>query len=66
MKKFLFSLLFPFSLSLLFFVSCKNELEITYQMSGDWYADYVVEDSLETADYSRIVQAYHFNSNGTG
>ncbi len=66
MKKFPFSLSLLFLFSLLFFVSCKNELEITYQMSGDWYADYAVEDSLETADYSRIVQAYHFNSNGTG
>ncbi|MBQ7741575.1 MAG: hypothetical protein IJT90_01430 [Bacteroidaceae bacterium] len=66
MKKFSFSLSLSLCIVGLLLVGCKNELEITYQMSGDWYADYAAVDTLEDIDYSRIVQAYHFNGNGTG
>ncbi|MBP5629003.1 MAG: hypothetical protein J6X27_04085, partial [Bacteroidaceae bacterium] len=66
MKKFSLSLSLSLCIVGLLLVGCKNELEITYQMSGDWYADYAAVDTLEDIDYSRIVQAYHFNGNGTG
>ena len=50
----------------IFFSSCKNELDISYSMSGDWYAEYAAQDTVAKGEYSRVVQAYHFDGNGTG
>ena len=50
----------------IFFSSCKNELDISYSMSGDWYAEYAAQDNVANGEYSRVVQAYHFDGNGTG
>ena len=69
MKKFPFSLSLSFSLItviVIAFVSCKNELDISYSMSGDWYAEYAAQDNVANGEYSRVVQAYHFDGNGTG
>lgn len=64
MKKFIF-----FAVIMALIVGCNDDDEANQfnAVLGDWYADYSAPGTVGSdLTYDRIVQAYHFNADGTG